>query len=569
MITKLLLKIGSSIDSPPITIPIPPSVTIFIGPNNSGKSLVLREIRNFCRNGQSGPHNHILDALEFAPVDESTAQAELKSMSRLPSSGEVIPEQHIAIKQTRTNQTVIYTPNYVASRLNPNGEHRGTFTNYFLGDRTLDLDGKRRISLLDPTPRGDLGDPRTPLASILMNDPGRQSWQDKIYDALGIYPGINALIGDQLSVRFGETRPAGERALEQPIVEWMQHAALLENVSDGVKSYAGILLELDAGSPEVIIVDEPEAFLHPSLAGRLGRELANAAVEKKKHVFAATHSAHFLMGAIESGATINIVRLTRRGKIATARVLDSATLLAMKNDPLLRSVGVLDGLFFEHVIVTEADADRAFYAEINHRLGAMDDPRHIPHSLFLNARGKDTVQRIIDPLRRIGIPSVAVVDLDLVKSKGEVFTRHLQAARCPALLHQAFHDTKTKILNALEATTPDGEDKKKYFKIAGGVDLLKGDDKVAANQFFDQLAICGYFVVRQGEVEHWLRPQLPNIIRNKDKTGDESWQANIFEAMGSDPKSDTYITPTPGDVWEFIGELRKWLQNPERRGIPD
>jgi hypothetical protein len=36
----------------------------------------------------------------------------------------------------------------------------------------------------------------------------------------------------------------------------------------------------------------------------------------------------------------------------------------MRN-PLLRSTGVLSGLFYEFVIVTEADADRAFYQEIN------------------------------------------------------------------------------------------------------------------------------------------------------------------------------------------------------------
>jgi hypothetical protein len=35
---------------------------------------------------------------------------------------------------------------------------------------------------------------------------------------------------------------------------------------------------------------------------------------------------------------------------------------------MLRSVGVLSGLFFQNVIVTEADADRAFYQEVNDRL---------------------------------------------------------------------------------------------------------------------------------------------------------------------------------------------------------
>jgi hypothetical protein len=53
---------------------------------------------------------------------------------------------------------------------------------------------------------------------------------------------------------------------------------------------------------------------------------------------------------------------------------------------MLRSVGVLEGLFYNYVIVGEADADRAFYQEINERL-----PAAIP--------------KIIEPLRKLGIPS--------------------------------------------------------------------------------------------------------------------------------------------------------------------
>lgn len=37
-------------------------------------------------------------------------------------------------------------------------------------------------------------------------------------------------------------------------------------------------------------------------------------------------------------------------------------------NPLLRSIGVFNALFYNAVVVTEADADRAFYQEINERL---------------------------------------------------------------------------------------------------------------------------------------------------------------------------------------------------------
>ena len=171
----------------------------------------------------------------------------------------------------------------------------------------------------------------------------------------------------------------------------------MDSVSDGVKAYTGIMIHIYAGDPRVIIIDEPEAFLHPSLAFSLGKELAKAATSEGKYIFAATHSPQFVMGAIQSGANVNIIRLTYEGGTRDGPVTSSEELTALMQDPLLRSVGVLSGLFYNHVIVGEADADRSFYQEINERLLAAGDDRGIPHTLFLNADNKQTIPRIIRP----------------------------------------------------------------------------------------------------------------------------------------------------------------------------
>lgn len=71
----------------------------------------------------------------------------------------------------------------------------------------------------------------------------------------------------------------------------------------------------------------------------------------------------------------------------------------------------------------------------------------------------------------------------------------------------------------------------------------------------------GLFIVGTGEVEAWL-PELA-VPRSK-----EGWLRSIFEKMGGDPSDPTYVKPGPGDVWDFIGELREWLVDVKRRGIP-
>jgi predicted ATP-dependent endonuclease of OLD family len=43
-------------------------------------------------------------------------------------------------------------------------------------------------------------------------------------------------------------------------------------MSDGVRAFTGIITEVIAGDPNILLIDEPEAFLHPSLAYKLGKE---------------------------------------------------------------------------------------------------------------------------------------------------------------------------------------------------------------------------------------------------------------------------------------------------------
>ena len=50
MIKKLLLKFGRSKEDEALSFN-PGSITVFVGPNNSGKSLALREIENYSKSG--------------------------------------------------------------------------------------------------------------------------------------------------------------------------------------------------------------------------------------------------------------------------------------------------------------------------------------------------------------------------------------------------------------------------------------------------------------------------------------------------------------------------------------
>ncbi len=257
------------------------------------------------------------------------------------------------------------------------------------------------------------------------------------------------------------------------------------------------------------------------------------------------------MGAILSGAKVNVVRLTYQQGSATARMLSNDDIRLMMQEPVLRSANALSGVFYEGVVVAEADADRAFYQELNERLLAEESGRGAPNTLFLNANGKDSVNKIVGPLRALGIPVAVILDIDALNPQTN-FPVLLEATNFPKP-HDAIKLERTNVWSDLIS---DG----KKPKSDGGIALLNGSAQEKAENLFDRLDQYGLFVLRNGEVEHWL-PGL-RVTRSK------KWLRNIFEALGSDPKAPSYVHPARDDVWAFLDKVAAWIKDKSRRGIP-
>jgi AAA domain, putative AbiEii toxin, Type IV TA system len=499
--------------------------------------------------------NRIVERLTFLGRPREDILKEFQTFIQKPTLNETVAAGHEIIS-FGAQRFHVHRDNFVEACVSPHADGNiRQFTAGYLRHWILNLDGPSRINLVNHQSRGDLKHPNSPLARVLTNDQKREALRKEVFEAVGLYFAIDASQGDQLHIRFGQTSPPDERGYHDDTLAYMREALDINAVSDGVKAFTGILLQLHAGDPRIIIVDEPEAFLHPSLAFKLGKQLAQGAAAEGKHVFASTHSPQFVMGAILSGAKVNIIRLAYSPAAGgTARLLPTVELNTLMNDPLLRSVGMLGALFYDYVIVAEADADRAFYQEINERLLTSDDNRGIPNALFLNAQNKDTIPRIVAPLRKLGIPAAAVADIDILKEGGGEWTRHLRACGLPTGEHQPYGTRRTHVINELEKTNPD-------FKTAGGVSLLTGAEKEIAENLLRDIARYGLFVVPRGEVEAWLTSL--NVPRSK-----RGWLRSIFEVMEGDSTSPDYVRPSAGDVWDFLGLIKTWLVDPDRRGIP-
>ncbi len=170
LISKLVLKIGSRPDQPPLEL-TPTGITLFVGPNNSGKSLVLREIEKFCALNTNSK-NHIVERVEFSFPDPGTIERDISASKTAPNQNENVPQGHILVQRLNTY------PGLKAREMVPLGNVRDWITNndvgslvrHYISLLTIRLDGATRTTLLNPANRSDLLEPPTNLLSALFVD---------------------------------------------------------------------------------------------------------------------------------------------------------------------------------------------------------------------------------------------------------------------------------------------------------------------------------------------------------------------------------------------------------------
>ena len=549
----------------------PGPMTVFVGPNNSGKSLALRELESFIESGGEVV-GFIVDDLEPefpspSVVTEMVLSRQVKDdgrelppgctrVVRLKSPSEVSRRRATDAPEPLTEQ-VINLEAVIDALRNVEDLDREDFEilcRDVLTLFTVRLDGQTRLLLTQPRAAGDpSGHPSHHLGAIWRDDRARERIREITADAFGLHFVLDKTDGEVFRIRMSERPPmdvAEEQGCDERTLAFHGRAYDIAELSDGVRAFTGLTAAVMSADYRIMLVDEPEAFLHPPLTRKLGKRLTQLASDRGANVLASTHSPEFLMGCVQSGKSVNVVRLTWRAGVATARLLSAAKLDSLMKDPLLRSTGVLGALFHEGAIVCEADADRVFYAEINERLlaargGGADG------CLFLNAQNKQTIRRILRPLREMGIPAVAMVDLDILKGR-EDFRDLLKACYVPPVFWEPWEEQRNRLHQKL---------RNEEYK-AGGVYRTQGEVRRMAENLVESCAEYGLFIVPAGELECWL-PEL-----EVGGHGPE-WLTAVFQKMGTDPTSATYQRPEKGGVWRFMQAAARWIADPRRKGMAE
>lgn len=541
------------------------ALVILIGPNNCGKSQTLREITEHIH-GQ--PFRLVLNAIHH---DSSGSIADLRQW--LDTNYPSIRRDGRKIYSTSGNSVDDSTftngsaqPDKVLSRV-------VSFLIHYLNTST-------RLTQLNATSNIDLYEesPEHYFHFLLLDDALLEVVSKKVREAFGV--DVIPSWGKNLYLRVGDEprRSRKHDRVSERYQQALRELPRLAHEGDGIKSFVCCILAVKCGAHKVLLIDEPEAFLHPPQARRLGRILAESAKELKRQVIIATHSSDVVRGAISSSSKVAVCRIHRDGDQNHAHLLNSAELQDLWNKPLLRSSGAVEGIFHKGVVVCESDSDTRFYESLLLRSERIDTFVQPVDFHFIHGGGKGELATLARSYNQLKVPVVAIADFDILKNKDELkilvnamggdFTRveGLYNSVSSALAELPPSSSKGTAINEVrrlldvfesdnKKKTLTGGDKEKISDLLNdardwsepkkyGIQKLRGGTHRDCQRLLSQLKQLGIFVVPQGELESWNRSgsATKNI-----------WIREALELMNGDPASFAEASAFLDEITAFLG----------------
>jgi AAA domain, putative AbiEii toxin, Type IV TA system len=391
------------------TVNLPPAgVTLFVGPNNAGKSQALKDLMGLV--GQ--PQSHIGRAIVKTGLDKLGSAEEFMEwvIEKIPVTRNPDGQTRRTLGEygSTTDSTIVNVWGQ------PLLQHISSVFVYH-ADATSRLSAANSVMSInfaqDPVVH--------PLQRAYLEANLENELRLASTNAFGVGLAVDRYAGNVISLRVG-TPPVFEHDNGVPspsYVEALHELPLLEQQGDGMRSYLGLLLHILGGTHQITLVDELEAFLHPPQARLLGLTLAQRTLDSQQ-LFVATHSTDVVQGVLAADAPVTIVRLTREGDVNKAAVLDPEQVKQLWSDPLLRYSNLLDGLFHDAVILCEGDADCRYYNSVFDSIYSTKDsgtsPLRTPQLLFSHCGGKGRLASVAISLRAVSIPVVIVSDFDIL-----------------------------------------------------------------------------------------------------------------------------------------------------------
>lgn len=532
-------------------------LVVFIGPNNAGKSQALREIESSLTYGTGGVV--VTDVSMQKEGDEADLAAWLSEVAStidtdqgpayLGAGGQF---QFANIRATWRQPEPLHSLGWLFI-------HRAA--------------AESRLHMANAVPSINIrdGHPVQPVQRLLADHALEERLSDAVQHAFGVPVSVTRAGGSELQLLLGQA--SSEARVDNPdYLDEVRALPAVEDQGDGMRSFIGLLLTLIATPFPIVLIDEPEAFLHPPQARELGRQLAALGNSQR---FVATHDSDVLLGLLDRAESMKIVRLRREGDRNIPSVLEKDQIQELWRDPSFRYSNLLDGLFHPGVVICEADGDATLYAatldaELQATGASSSD------LLFTQCAGKQKMPVAIGALKPMGVPVTAIGDIDTLRDEGllerivsslegdwSVFRDDWriveQAVRQLPLDAATVGDVRAQIDESLgdDPTARLTEQQSRRVREitksrdgwsrvrnAGVSAIPNGQAREAADRLIESLRSIGLFVVPVGALEGWA----PQIGGHGPKFVDAALQAEIYR--------------TNTELCEFVTDVARFLLSP-------
>ena len=288
-------------------------IVLVVGPNNAGKSATLRAIRDKLTSGAASSVVTRVTTEREGNADEVAEWVDSFARKHDP----LAPDPLFQAFGSGVNKSQIHS--WWTGQ-----NHLQSLTRFFCHLLTAD----DRLSAANPPSSIAVVKeaPSHPIHYLIRDDSLERKLSDQFRKSFGVDLVVNRVAGNQVPLHVGQ-RPvpaAGQDRISYEYVQKIEALPMLHTQGDGMRSFAGVLLHTSVGRESLLLIDEPEAFLHPPQARQLGRMLVADKLDERQ-VFVATHSGDILRGVLDAGSSaVRVVRLRRIGDANHVRQLDNA-----------------------------------------------------------------------------------------------------------------------------------------------------------------------------------------------------------------------------------------------------
>ncbi|MGI0081454.1 MAG: AAA family ATPase, partial [Nitrososphaerales archaeon] len=234
-------------------------IVVIVGPNNSGKSASLRAIRD--KVSDSARQNPVVTSLKL-----SHAGTAPDVVQWLENTTRINRENSPGNPMYQLFGTSVYHSNVSSHWSSSNLSQLSRFFCHLL---TAD----ERLQAANPAPAIALiREPLSHPIHFLQRDDALESQISlKFRQAFGVDLILHRNAGNQVPLYTGE-RPSlkeGQDRISRDYIVELEKLPTLQTQGDGMRSFVGVLLHTSVGHESILLIDEPEAFLHPPQARQL------------------------------------------------------------------------------------------------------------------------------------------------------------------------------------------------------------------------------------------------------------------------------------------------------------